>query len=238
MPKFRTARRWTKRLLATCGAPHSSLIEGVNLLFLYGRWRREHPAPVDFPERKLLYDHLQHTVIGDEPISYLEFGVYRGESFGHWLGLNCHPASRFLGFDTFTGLPESWKTAGHTAAAGSFDVQGQIPRFDDDRARMVKGLFQDTLPAIVETDMPELATRRLVIHLDADLYSSTLYVLTALHGVLVPGTILIFDEFNSAAHEFRAFLDYTTAYRVRCRVLGTAGLIGEQTAFVVEPDTH
>src|ERR1700734_1014510 len=38
-------------------------------------------------------------------LSYLEFGVWRGESLELWSHINTNPASRFYGFDSFEGLP-------------------------------------------------------------------------------------------------------------------------------------
>ena len=77
----------------------------------------------------------------------------------------------------------------------------------------------------------------LIVHLDADLYSSTLYVLTQLDRCLVPGTILIFDEFSQVTGEFKAWRDYTTAYGRRGRVLGHAGTFYEHVAIEVDSGT-
>ena len=60
--------------------------------------------------------------------------------------------------------------------------------------------------------------RPLIIHMDADLYSSTLFVLTYLSDYL-PGANVIFDEFDSAFDEFRALEDYCSAYRRSYEVL-------------------
>ena len=62
-----------------------------------------------FESREALYSHLYHnTSLG--PITYLEFGVYRGASIRRWSELQTHPASRFIGFDSFEGLARrlSW----------------------------------------------------------------------------------------------------------------------------------
>jgi hypothetical protein len=59
-----------------------------------------------------------------------------------------------------------------------------------------------------------------VVHLDADLYSSTLFALTSLASRLKPGDILLFDEFAVPLHEYRAFMDFLSAYRFDYEVLG------------------
>lgn len=185
----------------------------------FNEWCRAHAstAPV-FPERLALYQHLidRHGLNG--PIDYLEFGVFHGESLRWWLEHNSDPASRFVGFDTFTGLPESWVGL----PPGTFSTHGQIPEFDDARVSMEVGLFQATLGDFLKRfDL----TQRTVIHLDADLYSATLFVLTMLAPFLKAGDVIIFDEIGSAygvTHEFRALGDLESAYGLQYRVLGGA----------------
>jgi hypothetical protein len=63
--------------------------------------------------------------------------------------------------------------------------------------------------------------RRKVIHLDADLYSSTLYVLTSMAPYLQAGDILIFDEFNVPLHEFKALMDFESAYYIKYDVIAS-----------------
>ena len=67
------------------------------------------------------------------------------------------------------------------------------------------GWFADTLPAFA---LP--AHERLVVSLDADLYSSTVTVLDFLRDRLSDGTFLYFDEFNHRADELRAFEEFLT----------------------------
>ncbi|MBM4148458.1 MAG: hypothetical protein FJ224_05390 [Lentisphaerae bacterium] len=171
-----------------------------------------------FHSREELYSALSAAKgLSESRILYLEFGVFKGDSIRWWMRTNRCADSRFVGFDTFTGLPEDW---GRRARKGLFSTQGAVPDVGDPRGRFVKGLFQETLPAWVESNRAELASCRKVIHMDADLYSSTLFVLCSLHPHMRPGDILIFDDFNSVRHEFRAFLDYSSAYLPHTELLG------------------
>jgi hypothetical protein len=151
----------------------------------------------------------------EEPITYLEFGVASGSSFTWWIDKNTNTHSHFFGFDTFEGLPENW---GLFFKKG--DMSAQIEA-KDERSFYIKGLFQDTLNQFIakNRDLLESPCRK-VIHLDADLYSSTLFVLTQLYPILKVGDIIFFDEFNVPLHEFRAFKDFTESFYVKLEPIG------------------
>jgi hypothetical protein len=152
-----------------------------------------------------MYQFLLERERLDRPIDYLEFGVSEGSSFRWWVENNQHSDSTFVGFDSFEGLPEDWIVW----PKGSFSTTGHAPPIPDRRCAFIKGLFQDTVPRWVADH--EL-TRRTVIHLDADLYSSTLMVLTQLLPKLKVDDIIFFDQFSVYLHEYRAFKDVTAAY--------------------------
>lgn len=143
-----------------------------------------------------------------------EFGVYEGDSISWWARRASHPSARFVGFDTFTGLPEPWHD---THPAGTFSTQGKTPQVEDHRCTFEAGLFQDTVPRFLRGFT---RNSRLVVHFDADLYGSMLFVLISLASVFRPGDLLFFGEFADPSHEFRAFDAFTKAYRLRYEVMG------------------
>ena len=157
---------------------------------------------------------IQREKLDHNPIDLLEFGVYKGDSMYWWVRRISHPDARFVGFDTFTGLPERWPG---TAPQGTFGTQGKAPQVEDPRCHFEAGLFQDTVPRFLRGFS---RNSRLVVHLDADLYGSTLFVLISLASVFEPGDLLFFDEFADPSHEFRAFDDFTKAYQLRYEVMG------------------
>lgn len=171
----------------------------------------------DFQRRYNLYEHvLKSQNLAGESINYLEFGVDKGASFKWWLARNTNAASRFYGFDTFTGLPEAWDHM----KKGHFNNDGKFPDVNGDtRAKFLPGLFQQRLPEFLKTFDK---TPRKLIHLDADLYSSTLYVLTTLHPYLNDGDIVMFDEYGVPTHEFLAFDNYKSSFYTEFELLGAA----------------
>ena len=165
-------------------------------------------------DRIKLYEHLLTIKKWKEtPLSYLEFGVAGGSSLRWWVSHNENPDSDFWGFDTFTGLPEVFGTY----KAGTFSQKGIFPDIKDTRIKWVKGLFQDTLL----TTIPKVDfNRHLLIHMDADLYTATIYTLSMLYPYLKSGDIIIFDEFGVPGHEFKAFDDFTKSFPVKLKPLG------------------
>ncbi len=211
MEMLRNPRAWISRRYARHGR-FSRRVDRLNRLPLLRDFVRDFAGAPSFPSRESMWDHLAARDEG--AIDYLEFGVYAGHSILHWAGADRAAESRFFGFDTFAGLPETWN---QTFPRGHFATDGQVPPTDDPRVRFIQGLFQDTLPGFLHTFAP--SNPRRVIHIDCDLYSSTLYCLTQLDRLITPGTFLVFDEFGDVQHEFRAFADYRASYRRAFRLV-------------------
>lgn len=176
-----------------------------------------------------MFEHLNSRMAC--PIEYLEFGVFTGLSIRRWVELNTYMDSRFYGFDTFTGLPEAWKQTTSVLEAGHFSTGGKTPDIKDARVRFVVGRFQESLELFLRNWSP---THRLVLHLDADMYSSTLFVLCTMHRYLKPGTIVMFDEFSSVDHEFRAYIDFICAFHLPMKPVAWAGQLHTHTQMAFE----
>ena len=166
--------------------------------------------------RYKLYDYVAAKEnLLNAKILFLEFGVFRGESIFHWLKLNKNTQSFFWGFDTFVGLPENWGTD----KKGCYTNLGELPYTEDTRCGFKKGLFSDTLPCF---DVCIYKGLQKIIHLDADLYSSTLFVLAELRHDINKGDIIILDDYFSPAkmdHEFKALDDFIIAYPMKFETL-------------------
>jgi len=150
--------------------------------------------------------------IAEKKVLYLEFGVFRGESMRYWAEKLRHPDACLHGFDSFEGLPEEWGSMGK----GSFNVDGRIPKMDDPRVKFFKGWFDQVLPSYT---VPSYDT--LVINMDADLYSSTIYVLRHLRHLIVPGVFIYFDELHQPEHEPKAFLEFMKENNLKFSLLAS-----------------
>ena len=108
------------------------------------------------------------------------------------------------GFDTFTGLPVAWGTE----PAGSYSTGGALPKMEQGaNVYFHKGLFKDTIPKFLST--VDKGRPLAYANIDCDLYGSTRDVLEAFHGRIIPGTVLVFDEYlchpSWRQDEFRAW---------------------------------
>lgn len=176
-----------------------------------------------FEERTALYSYLYETQIAGARIDYFEMGVWYGAAIKDWTKLDTNLDSLYFGFDTFEGLPEVWEGLTADAEIGTFNVGGSIEnvRIEDPRVTLIQGLFQDTVPDFLEKRTFAESEKR-ILHIDSDLYSSALYVLSKFDHVMKSGDIVIFDELSSM-DEFWALTDYIKAYRRDYKVLAHAG---------------
>jgi O-methyltransferase len=213
--------RWRLHVLVN---PLASGLQNLVYMSKLSAWIHQHkripyndyPSKWDYTKRYPMYEWvLKKENLSTGPIQYLEFGVASGESFKWFLSKNNHPQSSFHGFDTFTGLPEDFGSY----KKGTFGSNNEVPQVSDPRAAFYQGLFQQTLPGFVSRLDPSL---RKLIMIDADLYSSTLFVLTTLAPFLQKNDIIFFDEFAVPKHEFRAFIDFTSSYYQNLELIAAA----------------
>jgi len=173
------------------------------------------PSRWDYNKRFDLYKYIAEKEILNLDINYLEFGVADGHSFNWWMNANTHIASRFYGFDTFTGLPENFGPY----KKGTFDTGNKMPAIEDDRGKFYQGLFQQTLPPFLKGFDN---SKKLIVMLDADLYTATLFTLTSLAPFLKKDDIIFFDEFVVPTHEFMAYQQFINAYYFDLELIGAA----------------
>ena len=143
----------------------------------------------------------------------LEFGVATGRTlnqFAHWL-----PHKTIYGFDGFDGLPEDWTSR----MRKGFFARKHLPRVRQN-CELVVGWFNETLPGFVDKHPDPVA----LLHVDCDLYSSTVTILNNLKNNIVPGTVIVFDEYMNypgwQLDEFRAWQEHCKAYGVEYEYIG------------------
>jgi O-methyltransferase len=184
-------------------------------------WTRDHNR------RYNLYAHVLETQnLKDAEFDYLEFGVCTGASMKWWVANNKNANTKFYGFDTFEGLPENW---GNAFKKG--DMSASMPVMNDDRVTFLQGLFQDTVPGFLK-QYPMETGKRKIIHLDADLFSSTLYALSTFNHTIQVGDIVLFDEFNVPNHEYYAMRIFEKTFYREFKLIGAVNNY-YQTAFIV-----
>jgi hypothetical protein len=144
----------------------------------------------------------------------IEFGVYKGETINYIASLL--PNKQIYGFDSFEGLPETWR---YNFYKGTFKMD-TLPKTRNN-VILIKGWFEDTLPIFIEKigDSPIS-----FMHVDCDLYSSTKTIFYYLKNNIVPGTVIVFDEFFNypgwEEGEFKAFYEFVEECEVAFEWLG------------------
>ena len=172
--------------------------------------------------KKDLIDYaLQNvTVAGGH---YLEFGVFSGGTI-RYIAKRA-PTAEIHGFDSFEGLPESW--AGYNLTSQAFSKKGRLPRVPSS-VTLHKGWFKDTIPVWRGRALGPIA----FMHIDCDIYSSTVDILRGLGDRLQAGTIILFDEYFNypewRRHEFKAWQEFVAEHDISYEYLG----FGYQQALV------
>nr|VFJ58555.1 MAG: Methyltransferase domain-containing protein [Candidatus Kentron sp. DK] len=144
---------------------------------------------------------------------FLEFGVASGRTINH---IASKIKTKVYGFDSFEGLPETWRTG---FKKGTF--VGKIPDVAEN-VELIVGMFEVTLPYFAMNTTENVT----FLHVDCDLYSSAKTIFDNLEGKIVPGTVILFDEYLNYPGwkfgEYKAFHEF----------IKSAGLSYEYRSFV------
>ncbi len=161
------------------------------------RWaHRVMPTAREFHDPRATLEHALE--LAPQGGMALEFGVFEGRSLA--VIAEARKGRDVYGFDSFEGLPEDYRPHVRQGAF-ALDRRPQV-----DGAELVVGWFDDTLPGFLETHPGPVD----FLHVDGDLYSSAVTVLTLVGPRLQPGSVVIFDEFFNYpgwddSGEFRAW---------------------------------
>jgi predicted O-methyltransferase YrrM len=161
----------------------------------------------DWVVRSQLSNLLDHGNI-------VEFGVATGRTLNHIARLMPHKTVH--GFDSFQGLPEDWTSR----MPRGFFARDNLPKVRSN-CRLHVGWFDDTLPKWAKShgDVPIQ-----LLHIDSDLYSSAVTILKELSDLIVPNTVIIFDEYINypgwQQDEFRAWQEFVQERNIKYQYIG------------------
>ncbi len=162
---------------------------------------------------------FEHIKLRHKPDTlWLEFGVASGQTINY---ISTFTKDKVYGFDSFEGLPEKWRDG---FDKGAFSRDGQLPAVNKN-VELIKGWFDKTLINFMKTHNKKVS----FIHMDADLYSSTKYILDVLKEHLDYDCVIVFDElvnypgFDGETGELKAFYEFITENKVDYEWIGMNG---------------
>lgn len=170
-----------------------------------------HTFPLTYVFENLELKHKPDTL-------WLEFGVASGRTINY---ISQFTKDTVYGFDSFEGLPETWREG---LEKGAFSRNGVLPLVNAN-VELIKGWFNETLEEFMKTHDKKIS----FIHMDADLYSSTKYIFDTLKGNIDKDCVIVFDElvnypgFDGDKGELRAFYEFITENTVDYEWIGMDG---------------
>lgn len=141
----------------------------------------------------------------------LEFGVYNGKSIRN---IAAQVNAAVHGFDSFQGIPENW----NDEPSGSYSTNGNLPDVPSN-VTLYQGWFEETVPQFMQIHTDPIR----FMNIDCDLYSSTKTIFDILGPQIIPGTVIVFDEFigykSWKLDEFKAFQEAAAQYKWKYKLL-------------------
>lgn len=176
-----------------------------------------------FSDEQLKFTHLLEAVnyckVAQLPKVFLEFGCHSARTFSAVINAAQYlkiSEMQFYAFDSFQGLPETVETVDGIFKKATFNTQKsdfvkkvwENTKFKVSEDYIIEGFFSDSLTLELQKTMPKVG----MIHIDVDLYSSSVDVLKFIRPLLTVGTVILFDDYycfppDGKMGEMRAFLE-------------------------------
>lgn len=181
--------------------------------------------------KMLAHYELYKSILG-LPGHIFELGVYKGASLVRLAtyrdALENDYSRKIVGFDAFGEFPTEGLNVKddlefidtfETAGGYGLDIEEvstllNLKGFEN--FQLIKGNVFDTLPAYLETN-PE--TRLSFLHLDMDVKEPTDFALEILYERVVPGGLIVFDDYNAVAGETISVDDFSKKYKLKIEKL-------------------
>jgi O-methyltransferase len=166
----------------------------------------------------LIYSVIDSPALNSGAV--VECGTWQGGMAAAMIDV-CGPRRQYCFFDSFQGLPPAADIDGEQARAWQADASGADyydncrssidtfydtigrTRIDLKKVQVVEGYFEKTLPGFTPPDIA-------VLRLDGDWYDSTIVCLRKFWDHVVPGGIILIDDYYNwegctrAVHDFLA----------------------------------
>lgn len=164
-----------------------------------------------------IYQQIIHL-----PGDILEFGVYKGSSFTRLIAfrdlLETPYSRKVVGFDAFGKFPDSVALTADKEfitqfeGAGGFgiseeELRSHLERKGTTNYALVKGDILETIPQYL-ADNPSLKIS--LLHIDVDVYEPSKVILEHLWDKIVPGGILMLDDYGTVQGETKAVDEFFT----------------------------
>ena len=177
--------------------------------------------------------------------SIVECGTWQGGMAGALIEL-CGRRRKYCFFDSFEGLPPAKGLDGRRAIAWQADTSSKanydncsssVAIFYDtiqrsgigsDNVKVIIGFFEDALPGFAAPPIE-------VLRLDGDWYDSTLTCLRKFWEYVVPGGVILIDDYYTWDGCSRAVHDFLSERKATERI--RQGIIGGIAFMLKEPDS-
>ncbi len=181
---------------------------------------------------KMLAHYELYKSIANIPGHIFELGVYKGASLVRFCtfrdALENDYSRKIVGFDAFGEFPtDNLEMEDDLAFIERFEGAGGHGLKEDEvghilskkgfeNFELVKGNVFDTLPRYLSNN-PE--TRIALLHLDMDVKEPTDFALNLLNERMVPGGIIVFDDYNSVAGETISVDEFVGKHKLKLEKL-------------------